>query len=128
MKARLIKLHETLFAEMAKTLTPEEIGRLGEEDARGLVARVYSELELRVGKRLCAALSDAEIEEFGDIIDDPESGEIASAVWLEAHCPNYREVVDNTMVEVIEETVEVIAALLRVGVTAAGAPEAVSES
>ncbi len=92
------------------------------------MARVYSELELRVGKRLCTALSDAEIEEFGDIIDDPESGEIASTVWLAAHCPNYQEVVDNTMAEVIEETVEVIASLLRVGVTATGAPEAVSQS
>lgn len=124
----MINLHETLFAEMTKKLTLEEIGRLSEEDAHGLVARVYSELEVRVGARLCAALSDAEIEEFGDIIDDPESGEIASAVWLAAHCPNYREVVDNTMAEVIEETVEVVAALLRVGVTAAGASEAVSES
>lgn len=119
MKASPNNLYEVILNEMARKLTPKEIGQLSEEDLRDLAARVYREIELRVGERLSAPLSDAEMQEFEDILNSPEKGEIDSMMWLISHCPNYRDVVIETTGEVVEEAVEAAVAVLHVEVTAA---------
>ena len=119
MQANPENLLEFLRRELAKRLTPREIMRLSEDEMRVLTAQVYSEMELRVGKRLSAPLADAEIEEFENILNDPEKGEVDSAIWVAKHCPNYPQIVMETMAEVVEETGQAVAAVLHAEVVAA---------
>lgn len=61
---------------------------LPEEQRKPFLTHIYSELELRVGERLSQGLSDAQLDEFANIID-----KIPGAVdeFLEKHSPNYVE-------------------------------------
>lgn len=120
MQANPENLLEFLRRELAKRLTPREIMRLSEDDMRALTAQVYSEMELRVGKRLSAPLADAEIEEFENILNDPAKGEVDSAIWVAKHCPNYPQIVMETMAEVVEEAAQAVTAVLHAEVVPAG--------
>ena len=59
---------------------------LPEEQKQPFLQHIYSELELRVGTRLSDGLSDAQLEEFEEIIDRKEDKILA---WLAAHAPGY---------------------------------------
>ena len=59
---------------------------LPEEQKQPFLQHIYSELELRVGTRLSDGLSDAQLEEFEEIIDRKEDKILA---WLAAHAPSY---------------------------------------
>ncbi len=61
---------------------------LPEEQKKPFLQHIYSELELRVGTRLSDGLSDAQLEEFEEIIDRKEE-KINS--WLAEHAPNYTQ-------------------------------------
>lgn len=62
------------------------LGNLPEEQKKPFLQHIYSELELRVGTRLSDGLSDAQLEEFEQIIDRKEE---KIQEWLAAHAPNY---------------------------------------
>lgn len=68
----------------------KEIGldQLPEEQKQPFLQHIYSELELRVGTRLSEGLSDAQLEEFEQIID--RNKEKIDA-WLATHAPNYTQ-------------------------------------
>lgn len=59
---------------------------LPEEQRKPFLNHIYSELELRVGQRLSDGLSDAQLDEFANIID-----KVPGAVdnFLAQHAPNY---------------------------------------
>lgn len=59
---------------------------LPEEQKKPFLQHIYSELELRVGTKLSDGLSDAQLEEFEEIIDRKQE-KIDS--WLAEHAPNY---------------------------------------
>lgn len=59
---------------------------LPEDQKQPFLQHIYSELELRVGTRLSDGLSDAQLEEFEQIIDRKED---KIQEWLAAHAPNY---------------------------------------
>ena len=61
---------------------------LPEEQRRPFLNHIYSELELRVGERLSQGMSDAQLDEFANIID-----KVPGAVdeFLAKHSPNYVE-------------------------------------
>ncbi len=59
---------------------------LPEEQKQPFLQHIYSELELRVGTRLSDGLSDAQLEEFEEIIDRKEDKILA---WLSSHAPSY---------------------------------------
>lgn len=61
---------------------------LPEEQKQPFLQHIYSELELRVGTRLSDGLSDAQLEEFEQIIDRNQE-KIQS--WLAQHAPNYAQ-------------------------------------
>lgn len=61
---------------------------LPQEQKQPFLQHIYSELELRVGTRLSDGLSDAQLEEFEQIIDRKED-KIQS--WLEQNAPTYAE-------------------------------------
>ncbi|HEY1085104.1 MAG TPA: DUF5663 domain-containing protein [Candidatus Saccharimonadales bacterium] len=61
---------------------------LPDEQKKPFLQHIYSELELRVGTRLSDGLSDAQLEEFEEIIDRKED-KIQS--WLADHAPTYSQ-------------------------------------
>lgn len=64
------------------------LDNLPEEQKKPFLQHIYSELELRVGTRLSDGLSDAQLEEFEQIIDRKED---KINEWLAAHAPNYSQ-------------------------------------
>lgn len=64
------------------------LGDLPDEQKKPFLQHIYSELELRVGTRLSDGLSDAQLEEFEQIIDRKEE---KITEWLAEHAPQYRE-------------------------------------
>lgn len=64
------------------------LDNLPEEQKKPFLQHIYSELELRVGTRLSDGLSDAQLEEFEEIIDRKED---KINEWLAAHAPTYSQ-------------------------------------
>lgn len=68
----------------------KELGldQLPEEQRKPFLDHIYSELELRVGERLSQGLSDAQLDEFANIID-----KVPGAVdeFLGKHAPQYQQ-------------------------------------
>lgn len=64
------------------------LDNLPEDQKQPFLQHIYSELELRVGTRLSDGLSDAQLEEFEEIIDRKED---KIQAWLAAHAPNYTQ-------------------------------------
>ncbi len=61
---------------------------LPEEQKQPFLQHIYSELELRVGTRLSDGLSDAQLEEFEQIIDRKQDKIMD---WLSQHAPSYAQ-------------------------------------
>ncbi len=61
---------------------------LPEEQRKPFLDHIYSELELRVGERLSQGMSDAQLDEFANIIDITDG---AVDQFLANHAPNYAE-------------------------------------
>ena len=59
-----------------------------EEQRKPFLEQIYSELELRVGERLSQGMSDAQLDEFANIIDKVPG---AVDAFLDKHAPNYTE-------------------------------------
>ena len=59
-----------------------------EEQRKPFLEHIYSELELRVGERLSQGMSDAQLDEFANIIDKVPG---AVDAFLDKHAPNYTE-------------------------------------
>ena len=68
----------------------KELGldQMPEEQRKPFLEHIYSELELRVGERLSQGMSDAQLDEFADIIDKVPG---AVDAFLDKHAPNYTE-------------------------------------
>lgn len=68
----------------------KELGldQLPEEQRKPFLEHIYSELELRVGERLSEGMSDAQLDEFANIID-----KVPGAVdeFLAKHAPQYNQ-------------------------------------
>ena len=68
----------------------KELGldRMPEEQRKPFLEHIYSELELRVGERLSQGMSEAQLDEFANIIDKVPA---AVDAFLDKHAPNYTE-------------------------------------
>jgi len=64
------------------------LDQLPEDQKKPFLQHIYSELELRVGTRLSDGLSDAQLEEFEQIIDRKED---KIQEWLANHAPAYSQ-------------------------------------
>jgi len=64
------------------------LDQLPEDQKKSFLQHIYSELELRVGTRLSDGLSDAQLEEFEQIIDRKED---KIQEWLANHAPQYSQ-------------------------------------
>jgi hypothetical protein len=66
-----------------------------------ILRSIYDELEMRVGQRLAARMSDAQFDEFEVFIDnDDEPGALA---WLAANFPDNIEVVTAEFDRLVDE-------------------------
>ncbi len=68
----------------------KELGldQLPESQRKPFLDHIYSELELRVGERLSQGMSDAQLDEFANIIDKIEG---AVDAFLAKHAPQYQQ-------------------------------------
>ncbi|MGK2896109.1 MAG: DUF5663 domain-containing protein [Candidatus Saccharimonadales bacterium] len=68
----------------------KELGldQLPDDQKQPFLQHIYGELELRVGTRLSDGLSDAQLEEFEQIIDRNQE---KITVWLGQHTPDYAQ-------------------------------------
>lgn len=64
------------------------LNTMPEEQRKPFLEHIYSELELRVGERLSQGMSDAQLNEFSNIIDKTPG---AVDEFLQKHAPNYTE-------------------------------------
>ena len=78
---RMIQLNDEFLKELG-------LDQLPEEQRKPFLDHIYSELELRVGERLSQGLSDAQLDEFANIID-----KVPGAVdeFLGKHAPQYQQ-------------------------------------
>ena len=68
----------------------KELGldQMPEEQRKPFLEHIYRELELRVGERLSQGMSDAQLDDFANIIDKVPG---AVDAFLDKHAPNYTE-------------------------------------
>jgi hypothetical protein len=84
----MLKLDNDLLEELG-------LGRLPEDQKRAMLQHIYDTLELRVGTNLANQMTDRQLEEFEEFIDDERGANQAQALqWLEANLPNYKQVVN----------------------------------
>lgn len=82
-------------------LAQQGITGLTDDDADSLLQYIHSELELRVGMKLSENLSDGQLKEFEMIA---ESGDDKKQLeWLEANCPDYKQVVKDELDKLADE-------------------------
>lgn len=80
----MIKLDENLLQELGLGALPA-----GEKDK--FLKHIYETLEMRVGTRLAAKMTDQQLDEFEAFIDRNDDN--GAFHWLETNFPNYKEVV-----------------------------------
>ncbi|MFT4187756.1 MAG: DUF5663 domain-containing protein [Aeromicrobium sp.] len=96
----MIRIDHALLVEIGLGELPEELRQ-----------DIYSTIELRVGERLSAGMTDAQMAEFEKIID---SGDDAGATaWLTANAPDYRQIVATTFDELKAEIASQAEEILR---------------
>src|SRR5690606_9715284 len=64
------------------------LGDLPDDQKAGFLQYVYEELELRVGERLAAGMSDGQMAEFEKILDRDYD---MIQKWLDENVPGYQE-------------------------------------
>lgn len=72
-------------------LTSLGLGAMSDEDKKAFLQHLYEELELRVGTELSKNLTDSQLEDFEKLIN--ANDQQGAMQWLEANCPNYKDVV-----------------------------------
>jgi hypothetical protein len=84
----------------------ERLPRLDEGELLELGRRTFEEMEQRVGERLSAGLTDAQLDEFEKIIDGGDHD--AAHKWLVTTRPDYRDVVAQELDRIVDEVVETV--------------------
>ena len=80
----MFKLDDTFLADVGLATLPAD-------EKRKMLAHIYETLELRVGMKLAQNMTDAQLNEFEQLMD--ANNEAGALKWLETNVPNYKEVV-----------------------------------
>jgi hypothetical protein len=80
----MIKLDENLLKELG-------LDQLPKEEKGSFLKHIYETLEMRVGTRLAEKMTEAQMTEFEQFIQNND--EQGAFHWLETNFPNYKEVV-----------------------------------
>lgn len=93
----MIRLDDNLLTELG-------LGSLPPAERQALLAHLLETLELRVGMRLAAQLSDQQLDEFEALLPTPQDSattkadkERSALSWLETHFPDYKAVVSEEL-------------------------------
>lgn len=81
----MIKLDYAMLAELG-------LSGLDKESQDSLLAMMYDRLELNVGTVIAADLTDEQLKEFEQLIDQDQQSEALD--WLQANYPGYKQVVE----------------------------------
>lgn len=71
---------------------------MSEKERRAFLEYAQEELEVRIGEEIAAGMSEEKMKEFEAAQTDEEMEK-----WLNENKPNYREIVDTTIVELKQE-------------------------
>ena len=71
------------------------LGSLGAQDKDDLLKQIYQTLEIRVGMKLAERMSDAQLKEFEQFINNKDDA--GALKWLETNFPDYKQVVANEL-------------------------------
>lgn len=80
----MIKLDENLLQELG-------LADLPKEEKGNFLKHIYETLEMRVGTRLAEKMTEQQMTEFEQFIN--QNDEQGAFHWLETNFPNYKEVV-----------------------------------
>jgi hypothetical protein len=80
----MFKLDDDFLADVGLATLPAE-------EKRKMLAHIYETLELRVGMKLAQNMTDAQLNEFEQLMD--ANNEAGALKWLETNVPNYKDVV-----------------------------------
>lgn len=67
------------------------LAALPQEEKEKMKAHIYETLEMQVGMRLASGMSDAQLTEFEELMNNND--EAGALKWLETNFPNYKQVV-----------------------------------
>jgi hypothetical protein len=77
------------------------LGSLNPQDKDDLLKQIYQTLEIRVGMKLAERMSDAQLKEFEQFINNKDDA--GALKWLETNFPDYKQVVANELNALKEE-------------------------
>ncbi|MEO6761446.1 MAG: DUF5663 domain-containing protein [Candidatus Saccharimonadales bacterium] len=84
----MLKLDNNLLDELG-------LGSLPDDQKKGMLQHIYETLELRVGTNLANQMTDKQLQEFEQFIDQGgEESQSQALQWLETNLPNYKQVVN----------------------------------
>lgn len=81
----MIKLDNTLLEELGLAALPAE-------EKKRFLAHTYETLEMRVGTKLAENMTDEQLSEFEQFVDQKDDQ--GAFHWLETNFPNYKDVVN----------------------------------
>lgn len=101
----MFKLDNTLLVELG-------LGALPSEEKNTMLSHIYETLEMRVGIKLAEQMTDAQLDEFEEFIDQKD--EPGALKWLETNFPDYKQVVASELAslkaEIKENAEQILAA------------------
>jgi Protein of unknown function (DUF5663) len=81
------------------------LGALPQEQKDQMKAHIYETLEMRVGMSLASKMTDAQLDEFEQLMNKQD--EQGALQWLETNFPNYRDVVAGELQKLQDEIKQV---------------------
>ena len=100
-----MRIDENMLVELG-------LGSLSTQDKDDLLKQIYQTLEIRVGMKLAERMSDAQLKEFEQFINNKDDA--GALHWLENNFPDYKQVVaselDGLKTELKRDADKIIAA------------------
>lgn len=100
----MIKIDNALLVEVGLDALPADLKKL-------MMQHIYDSLELRVGRVLASQMTDKQLEEFEELVENSADGRPLG--WLEANFPDYKETVNEQFRSLKEEILAAAPAILR---------------
>ena len=83
-----MRIDENMLVELG-------LGSMGAQDKDDLLKQIYQTLEIRVGMKLAERMSDAQLKEFEQFINNKDDA--GALNWLETNFPDYKQVVSGEL-------------------------------
>lgn len=111
----MFKLDNNLLMELG-------LGELPADEKNKMLAHIYETLEMRVGMKLAEQMSNEQLDEFEQFIN--QNDEAGALKWLETNFPNYKQVVADELEKLKAEIKQNAAAIVEASKNDQAPPEA----